>query len=147
MRVLMLAPAFPSEMPFFARGLASVVTWGPGERGLAETAVAASRGAARCSPATTLREFVALARRARLVVAADTGPLHIACAVGTPAVGLYGPTAPERNGPFSPHDRVVRSVPRCAPCYSRNCAVHAGIMDRLAVPDVVAAVERRLEGA
>jgi ADP-heptose:LPS heptosyltransferase len=93
---------------------------------------------------TTLLDYVEIARRARLVVAADTGPLHLACAVGTPVVALFGPTEPARNGPFSPDDVVVRRAPGCAPCYSRSCARHAGVMDGISLEEVRAAVERRL---
>ena len=53
---------------------------------------------------TTLVQFIALARRARLFVGGDTGPLHLAAAVGTPIVGIYGPTDPVRNGPFAAED-------------------------------------------
>ena len=125
-------------------GFPSLVTWGPGEEALADRVVAASAGAVLRSFPTTLRECVALCRRARLVVAADTGPLHIACAVGTPVVALFGPTDPERNGPFSPEDRVVRRAPSCAPCYRQKCARHAGVMAGLSVAEVLAAVCARL---
>ena len=82
---------------------------GPREDTLADRVLAASGGAAvRCFP-TTLPGFVELARRARLVVAGDTGPLHLACAVGTPVVGVFGPTDPARNGPFSAADLVLRA--------------------------------------
>jgi ADP-heptose:LPS heptosyltransferase len=127
-----------------ALGLRPVVSWGPGEETLADGVVAASDGAARRSFPTTLLDYVEMARRARLVVAADTGPLHLACAVGAPVVALFGPTDPGRNGPFSPEDVVVRRTPACAPCYSRTCVRHAGIMDGIAVAEVEAAVERRL---
>ena len=90
------------------RGLTSLVTWGPGEERLAARVVTASEGAAVLCFPTTLLELLELVRRARLVVAADTGPLHLACAVGTPVVGIYGPTDPARNGPFSAADVVVR---------------------------------------
>lgn len=53
---------------------------------------------------STLTQFIALARRAKLFVGGDTGPLHLAAAVGTPIVAIYGPTDPARNGPFSPSD-------------------------------------------
>ena len=53
---------------------------------------------------TTLVQFIALARRARLFIGGDTGPLHLAAAVGTPIVGIYGPTDPVRNGPFAADD-------------------------------------------
>ena len=125
-------------------GLRSIVTWGPGEQSLADRVVAASDGAAERSFPTTLLDYVELARRARLVVAADTGPLHLACAVGTPVVALFGPTDPERNGPFAAADVVVRRTPPCAPCYSRTCTRHAGVMAEIPAAEVLAAAERRL---
>jgi len=100
----------------------------------------------RCFP-TTLLDYVEVARRARLVVAADTGPLHLACAVGTPVVALFGPTDPARNGPFAREDVVVRRTAPCAPCYSRTCARHAGVMAGIGVAEVLAAAERRLAAA
>jgi ADP-heptose:LPS heptosyltransferase len=128
-----------------ARGLAALVSWGPGEEGLADAVVQASGGAAVKGWATSLLEFVELARRASLVVAADTGPLHLACAVGTPVVALFGPTDPLRNGPFDAADQVVRRAPRCAPCYKRVCPVHEGVMRGIQPADVLAAVDRRRE--
>ena len=125
-------------------GLQSLVSFGPGEEDLADRVVAASDGAAARSFPTTLLDYIELARRARLVVAADTGPLHLACAVGTPVVALFGPTEPARNGPFSAEDVVVRRAPGCAPCYSRSCVRHAGVMDGISLDEVRAAVERRL---
>ena len=59
------------------------------------------------SPPTTIADLVALARGAALMVSGDTGPTHIAAAVGTPIVGIYGPTRPARNGPWSPDDITV----------------------------------------
>jgi len=127
-----------------ADGLRSLVTWGPGEEALADRVVAASFGAAvRCFP-TSLPELAEVLRRARLMVAADTGPLHLACAVRTPVVAIFGPTDPERNGPFAAADRVVRRVPPCAPCYSRRCRRHEGVLAALAVSDVLAAARQRL---
>ena len=126
------------------RGLLPVVTWGPGEEPLADRVVAASGGAAVRSFPTSLLDYVALARRASLVVAADTGTLHLACAVGTPVVGLFGPTDPARNGPFSPLDVVVRRTPPCAPCHRRVCPRHEGVMATIPVAEVREAADRRL---
>jgi len=126
------------------RGLRSIVTWGPGEEALADRVVAASDGAAQRSFPTTLLEYVEIARRARLVVAADTGTLHLACAISTPVVGLFGPTDPQRNGPFAAADRTLRRVPPCAPCHRRVCATHHGIMDGIEVEEVLVAVDGRL---
>ena len=126
------------------RGLASIVTWGPGEEALADRVVAASEGAAARSFPTSLLDYVELARRARVVVAADTGTLHLACAVRTPVVALFGPTDPARNGPFDDADVVLRRVPPCAPCHRRVCPRHDGVMKGIAAPEVLEAVERRL---
>ncbi|HXY40070.1 MAG TPA: glycosyltransferase family 9 protein [Vicinamibacteria bacterium] len=126
------------------QALLCLVTYGPGEEALAEQVVAASAGAARRSFPTTLLDYVELARRARLVIAADTGPLHLACAVGTPVVALFGPTDPARNGPFAADDVVVRRAPPCFPCYSRGCLRHAGVMAEITVVEVAEAATRRL---
>jgi heptosyltransferase-1 len=126
------------------RGMRALVSWGPGEERLAERVVAASEGAAIVCPPTTLLEFIEVARRSRVVVAADTGPLHLACAVGVPVVGIYGPTDPVRNGPFDPRDVVVRRTPLCSPCHKRRCRIHEGVMGAITPADVLRAIERRL---
>jgi ADP-heptose:LPS heptosyltransferase len=126
------------------RGLRAVVTWGPGEERLADRVVAASLGTAVRAQPTTLLEYVALARRARLVVAGDTGPLHLACAARTPVVGIFGPTDPARNGPWSPRDVTVRRRPLCAPCHRRACPTPEGVMDAIPAAEVLKAVDRRL---
>lgn len=124
------------------RGLRALVSWGPGEEPLADRIAAASGGAAvRCFP-TTLGSFVELARRARLVVAADTGPLHLACAVGTPVVALFGPTDPARNGPFAPEDVVLRT-PSPGGAGDRF-RVPSADMREIAVDQVLDAALRRL---
>lgn len=126
------------------RGLPVLVSWGPGEKELAARVVAASQGAAiACFPASLL-EFAALAQRSRAIVAADTGPLHLACAVGTPAVALFGPTDPRRNGPWSPEDRVVARRPTCFPCHRRECPVHRGVLDAIPADEVEQALLQRI---
>jgi ADP-heptose:LPS heptosyltransferase len=101
--------------------LPSVVLWGPGEENLARTVVELSRGAARLAPATDIGEMIALARAASLLVSGDTGPLHIAAAVGTPIVGIYGPTSPARNGPWDPADVCVSRFDACHCHHRRRC--------------------------
>jgi lipopolysaccharide heptosyltransferase I len=124
--------------------LTPVVLWGPGEQTLAETVVTASRGAAVLSPRTSVKDLVALSRAADLLVAGDTGPLHIATAVGTPTVSLFGPTYPERNGPWSADDIVVSRAESCGCHRARRCHQVAWCLDDVSVPEVCAAVQRRL---
>jgi ADP-heptose:LPS heptosyltransferase len=124
--------------------LAPVVLWGPDDEKRADAVVEASRGTARRAPATSLLELAALARVSRLFLAADTGPLHIAGAMGAPLVGVFGPTDPSRNGPWSRDDEVVRRVPACAPCHKRNCDTHRDIMKKVPVDAILAAASRRL---
>ncbi len=84
-------------------GRDAVAVWGPGERDLAEATGAAM------APSTSLRELARLLREARVVVGGDTGPLHLAAALGTPVVGLYGPTSPARNGPYGQIEGCVET--------------------------------------
>jgi lipopolysaccharide heptosyltransferase I len=75
-------------------GPKALVVWGPGERARAEAI------GAELAPQTTLRQLARVLRDASMVIGGDTGPLHLAAALGTPVVGLYGPTNPARNGPY-----------------------------------------------
>lgn len=84
-----------------AIGPDALVVWGPAERELAE------RIGGRLAPPTDLRELAWILRHAQVVIGADTGPLHLAVALGTPVIGLYGPTDPRRNGPYGQPDRVI----------------------------------------
>ena len=127
-----------------ACGLRSLVLWGPGERALAEAVAAASSGAALVAPETTIADVVAIARGARLMVSGDTGPLHIAGAVGTPVVALFGPTFADRNGPWSPRDVVVARTDRCSCFYERRCRNPVPCIDDIQVAEVVDAVRRCL---
>jgi len=91
--------------------LPSVVVWaGKQEETLAHQVVANSQGYAWKAPATSLRELASLARRARLFLGSDTGPLHLAAAGGTPCVGLFGPMPAERHGPYGPQHIAIQSV-------------------------------------
>ena len=126
------------------RGLPSIVLWGPAEHDLAAAVVAASHGAARVAPATEIADLVALSRRAAVVLSGDTGPLHIAAAVGTPAVSLYGPTDPLRNGPWSPGDVCVSRFESCGCHYDRRCHQAAWCLDSVSVAEVTAALQQRL---
>ncbi len=70
---------------------------------------------------TSLVELAALFERSALLLTNDSGPMHLAAAVGTPLVAVFGPTNPARTGPYSDRAAVVTSAAHCAPCYRRQC--------------------------
>ena len=125
-------------------GLRSLVTWGPSERELANAVVSASAGAASLAPATSVSDLAVLMREAALVVSGDTGPLHIAAAMGTPLIGLYGPTWPERNGPWDPKDVVISRANACVCHHKRQCLRGAPCINEITLDEVVAASQKRL---
>jgi ADP-heptose:LPS heptosyltransferase len=128
-------------------GLMSVVLWGPGEREIADAVIAQAGGAALLTPQTSIADVVALARAALVMVSGDTGPTHIAAAVGTPIVGIYGPTRPERNGPWLPDDVTVSRAGVCECHHLRSCKRARMCLEDIEVGEVLAAVERRLASA
>jgi heptosyltransferase I len=103
-----------------------LTVWGPGE---AERAQAIG---ARIAPPTNLRELAWLLQQAELVIGGDTGPLHLAAALGTKVVGLYGPTDPRRNGPYGQLHHVVDEF------------VTTKLMESITVEAVMTVVERVL---
>jgi lipopolysaccharide heptosyltransferase I len=125
-------------------GWRSLVLWGPGEQEIAHAVVAASAGAAESSPPTTIPDLVGIARHARMMISGDTGPLHIAGAVNTPIVALYGPTQPERNGPWGLHDVAISRVQQCSCLYERKCRKTERCIDDISVAEVMSAVHRRV---
>ncbi len=90
--------------------LRTLVLWaGDSEKAMAEEIAARSSGAAQVAPRTSLTELAEIARKAKLFLASDTGPLHIAAAMGTPCVGLFGPTWGDEAGPYGTHNTSIQS--------------------------------------
>ena len=126
------------------RAMQSVVLWGPGEEAVANEVVQAASGAAIMAPPTDVRDLLELARMASLMVSGDTGPLHLAAAVGAPTVAIMGPTSPQRNGPWSPDDVVVSRFEACGCQYDRRCHQPAWCLETVSVAEVTAAIQQRL---
>lgn len=100
-------------------GLRSWVAAGPAEESLADEVVAASEGSAEALVAPTLAHLAVFLRRALLVLGGDTGPVHLAHALGTQVLCLMGPTAPETNGPYGDKEGALwRQLP-CSFCHKR----------------------------
>jgi ADP-heptose:LPS heptosyltransferase len=129
-------------------GMPSIVTWGPEEQALAGAVAAASGGAAKIAPATTVADLVEIARAASVFIAGDTGPMQLASAVGTPVVGVFGPTNPVRNGPWNADDTWVSRFEDCECHHKRRCRRETPCIDTITVAQVADAADRRLgEGA
>jgi heptosyltransferase-2 len=92
---------------------------------------------------TSLRELMALLKASTVLITNDTGPMHVAAALGTPVVGIYGSTSPELTAPGKPGQfpgRVVRSNVPCAPCFRRECPIDFRCMDQITSNQVLTAV-------
>lgn len=127
------------------RGMKSLVVWaGDQERGWAEEIVAGSGGTAVLAPPTSLPELAALVRRAILFVGSDTGPLHLAAAVGTPCVGMFGPSPGERNGPYGPMHVTLQKVRLNGSSKERRTA-SGDAMAAISIDDACAACDRILD--
>ncbi len=113
-------------------GLETVVAGGPDAVELAGKIP----GSINLAGKTNLRQLVALLEKAELVIANDSGPMHIAAALKRPLVAIFGPTNPVRTGPYDRMDTVVRVQIECAPCYSRSCS-HLSCMKWLLAESVL----------
>jgi lipopolysaccharide heptosyltransferase II len=89
---------------------------------------------------TTLMELCQLIKFCRLLLTNDTGPMHLADAVGTPVVAVFGSTSSELTGPLNKHSRVVREPVECSPCFLRECPIDFRCMNGVTVDRVVGTV-------
>jgi heptosyltransferase-1 len=125
------------------KGFRVLVNAGPGEEPMADVIVKEATGAA-IPLATTMEQLIALTRRVSLCIAGDTGPLHLACALGRPVVGIYGPTDPSRNGPFGTRFCVLRS-PESRRDHTRRPEPEAGLLT-ITPEEVLQAADELLGG-
>ncbi len=120
-------------------GFESVVAGGGNDVALGEKI-----GGINLAGKTNLPELVALLEGASLVVANDSGPMHIAAALNRPLVAVYGPTNPMRTGPYGKMDSVVRLDLPCSPCYSRKCS-HQSCLQWLGIEAVMQLAQTQIE--
>lgn len=126
-----------------SRGFRVLVNTAPGEEHLSDTIKEQSNGAAmavRCS----LPQLIAINRRVAVAVGGDTGPIHLACALARPVVGIYGPTDPARNGPYGTRFKVLRS-PLSQRNHARLDEPEAGLLT-ISPEAVLEAVDEVLSG-
>jgi len=144
---------FPAQVAQCAREiydhlqLEVIFLGGPNEHRLAELALHnATVPVTNLVDRTSLREAIGIIGRARVAVGPDTGLMHIAAAVGTPVVSLWGATDPLRSGPQGFADLVVRGQAACAPCNRRYCPIGRVCMQSIKPNTILSMVEKALEG-
>jgi len=127
-----------------------MILGGAGDRALAEAissdlARATGKPPLNLAAATSLRELAAVLKICDLVLTNDSGPMHLAAAVGAPVVAIFGSTSPEMTGPlFSERAQVVRRPTPCAPCFRRECPIDLRCLLGIETEQVVAAALRCL---
>jgi 3-deoxy-D-manno-octulosonic-acid transferase/heptosyltransferase-1 len=92
---------------------------------------------------TTLLDLASLYKKARMVITTDSGPMHLAAAVETPVIALFGPTDPARTGPYGTGHTIIRAELSCSPCFSKKCSTKK-CMEDISPQQVFAAVEKKL---
>ena len=114
---------------------------GAADRELARQAmVSVSHRVINLAGRTTLREAVGIIQRAKLAVGPDTGLMHIAAAVGTPVISLWGATDPNHTGPFGFAELAIRGRAPCVPCHQKNCPIGRVCMQSISVTMIGAKV-------
>lgn len=113
-----------------------LILWGPGEEAMAWGLKEKMKEEGHVACPTSVPEMISLFPRCRLLVAGDTGPLHLAAACGLPAVGIFGPTSPLRNGPYGVPASVAHIPLPCSNCYGRTCPYGVECLRILTVEEV-----------
>ncbi|HJU61307.1 MAG TPA: lipopolysaccharide heptosyltransferase II [Candidatus Binatia bacterium] len=109
-----------------------------------EVEISGRRGIFNLVGRTSLREAIGIIARANVAVGPDTGLMHIAAAVKTPVVSLWGATDPSRTGPYGGEDFVIRGRADCSPCYLRRCPVGRVCMQSIEIEEIMAKIDKAL---
>ncbi len=121
-------------------GVGIVLTGGPGEQEIGRDIEAAMQVVPRnLIGKTAVREMMALLARCELVISNDSGPMHVAAALGTPVVAVFGPTDHTTTSPAGQTCRIVRQPVECAPCMLRECPIDHRCMTGITAEQVLAA--------
>jgi len=122
-----------------------IFTGGPEDRPVIQDIMSVMKGLAlNLAGHTTLKTLAALYEKTALVVSTDTGPMHLAAAMGTPVVAIFGPTAPWRTGPYGSGHKVVRINSECSPCFKRRCET-IDCMHQISVDQVFDAISKIID--
>mgnify|MGYP005854008443 FL=1 len=129
-------------------GLHLLLSWGnKSELAELQNIVKCVSGPVNVWPRSSLREFMALLAQVDLVIGGDTGPVHIAAALGTPTVSCYRATDRLRNGPRGGRHTLLQSPMPCSPCLRKDCSENEACSSSINVREVIAAAQRLLAAA
>ncbi len=98
-----------------------IMSWGPQEKKLIENIRSKTNNRITIMPQSTIKQLGAIIKSCDLFVGSDTGPTHLAAALEVPVVGLYGPSDPERNGPYGTKNIIIQKDIPCVSCWKREC--------------------------
>jgi lipopolysaccharide heptosyltransferase I len=122
------------------RDVSVILTWGPGEYNSVEEIHRMARSGPIMAPKTTIGQLIPLLKRCKVLVSSDTGPLHIAAALGKRVIGLYGPTDSIRNGPYGEGNFIIKKEMDCLGCWRKKCN-RLDCMKGIQVSDVLEKVD------
>lgn len=127
----------------YSKGLIPVITGGAAEQYIAQEIIQnMDIPAIDLTGKTSLLELAHILTHASAVVAGDTGPMHLAAAVNTPVVALFGPTDPDRNGPFGTGHKIILTERPCRGCWHRQCPEGKDCLADIGAEAVLQAVEQ-----
>lgn len=123
-------------------GLSILLAWGPEEKALAEQIAGQMKQKFWIAPRTSIQESIALFRHTALMISCDSGPLHLAAAMGIPTVSIFGPTDPARNGPYGLNHQVVCKTLPCSFCWKKICSIKThDCMEQITVDEMFESVK------
>ncbi len=117
--------------------------WGPGDERDVEKIKSELRDEIDVAPGTNVDEMAALINNCNLIIANDSGPMHIAAALDVPTLGLFGPTDPEKHGPYNANsDYIIKDDLHCIICNKLTCPYDHECMKELPIEEVIIKVEQ-----
>lgn len=123
-----------------------LIVWGPGDEIETDDIIRFMKTAAIKAPPTNIKQMAALISRCNILIANDSGPMHISTALGTPTLSLHGPTDPKLQGPYgSKHEWINKSDLHCIICNKLECPYNHECFLELDVDDVLLKVDRLIE--
>jgi len=128
-------------------GIIPVLSGGPGDKKLADEIIDSSAiPPVDLTGKTTLKQLAYMIQEARAFVGGDTGPMHLAAAIGTPVVAFYGPTDTNRNGPYGDGHKTLVADWDCAGCWKRSCPKGRDCLSNIDIEAVYQAVRGVING-